>query len=73
MPGSALTCNAEYFTAPASVGEQLTRAVAPALKRSGLAPADVDYGNAHGTDTPTNDALEAATIHKIFDRSASVT
>lgn len=73
MLGSALTCNAEYLAAPTSVVEQFDRAVAPALKRSGLAPADVDYVNAHGTGTPANDASEADVIHKIFDRSVPVT
>ena len=36
------------------------------LEDAGVAPADVDYINAHGTSTPYNDANETAAIKTVF-------
>lgn len=40
--------------------------MAAALERAGLAPADIDYINLHGTATPQNDAMEAAVVARVF-------
>ena len=45
------------LTVPNGVAQQ--RVIADALKRSGLAPADVDYLEAHGTGTSLGDPIEA--------------
>jgi 3-oxoacyl-[acyl-carrier-protein] synthase II len=37
-----------------------------ALKRSGLAPGDIDYVSAHATSTPGGDGEEAAAIAAVF-------
>ena len=37
-----------------------------ALAKAGLAPADIDYINLHGTATPSNDAAEGAAVAKLF-------
>ena len=37
-----------------------------ALKDAGLAPADVEYVNAHGTSTPANDLNETQAIKAVF-------
>ena len=47
-------------------GEQLMRAIDSSLDDAGLAPADVDYINAHGTGTLVNDDIESAVIEQLF-------
>jgi 3-oxoacyl-[acyl-carrier-protein] synthase II len=47
------------------------RATEAALARAGLAPADVDYVNAHGTGTPLNDPMEARSLARIFGADLS--
>jgi 3-oxoacyl-[acyl-carrier-protein] synthase II len=37
-----------------------------ALDRAGIAPADVDYINAHGTSTPLGDLAETKAIKEVF-------
>jgi type IV pilus assembly protein PilB len=46
------------MTAPDDTGESQARAMKAALAKAGLAPADVDYVNAHGTATPPGDILQ---------------
>jgi len=41
-----------------------------ALKKAGMAPADVDYINAHGTSTPLNDKYETIAIKSVFGPEA---
>ena len=44
----------------------MARAVTSALTRSGLAPSDVGYANAHGTATLQNDRVEAQALRQVF-------
>jgi 3-oxoacyl-[acyl-carrier-protein] synthase II len=41
-----------------------------ALKDAGIAPADIDYINAHGTSTEYNDANETTAIKSVFGEAA---
>ena len=52
VKGYGLTGDAHHITAPAEDGNGGFRAMQMALKRAGLAAADIDYINAHGTSTP---------------------
>ncbi|MBO3459183.1 beta-ketoacyl-ACP synthase II [Aetokthonos hydrillicola Thurmond2011] len=62
--GYGLTCDAHHITSPPSNGEGATRAMELSLKNAGLYPNEVDYINAHGTSTPTNDVVETLAIKK---------
>ena len=49
---------------PEGLGAQL--AMADALARAGIEPAQLDYLNLHGTSTPANDTVEAIAVAKLF-------
>lgn len=66
IAGYGLSCDAHHMTAAHPDGEGAARAMKMALENSGLSPSDVDYINAHGTGTPTNDRLETIAVKKIF-------
>lgn len=62
--GYGVGADAHHMTAPDVAG--CARAMRVALSDAGIAPADVDYINAHGTATPLNDAIEAEAIRQVF-------
>jgi len=66
LAGYGMTCDANHLTAPHPEGLGAARAMTMALKDAGMAPEDIDYINAHGTSTPTNDPLETLSIKKTF-------
>jgi 3-oxoacyl-[acyl-carrier-protein] synthase II len=70
MAGFGSTSDAYHVTAPSPTGESTSRALEAALARSGLAPQDVDYINAHGTSTQLNDVMETRAIKRAFGERA---
>ena len=60
LAGVGWSFDASDDAAPDAEGQSL--AMRRALRDAGLAPADVDYINAHGTGTPYNDRTETAAI-----------
>lgn len=66
LMGYALSSDAHHATAPDPSGSGARRAMTGALRQAGLAPADVDYVNAHGTGTPANDSSEPKAIDALF-------
>lgn len=66
IAGYGLSCDAHHMTAAHPRGEGASRAMAMALKQSGIAAEDVDYISAHGTGTPTNDRLETIAVKNTF-------
>ena len=64
--GYGESSDAHHMSTPHPEGLGARLALADALSRAGLAPADIDYINLHGTATPKNDAVEAALIADTF-------
>jgi 3-oxoacyl-[acyl-carrier-protein] synthase II len=70
VTGYGLTGDAYHITAPAADGDGAFRCMSAALKRAGLAPADVDYINAHGTSTMA-DTIELGAVERLVGNAAS--
>jgi nodulation protein E len=71
IAGFGMSADAADLTSPDVDG--MSRALQGALDDGGLAPADIQYVNAHGTGTAANDATETAAIKRVFgDHAASL-
>lgn len=66
LAGYGATCDANHLTAPHPEGLGAARAMNLALENAGMKPEEIDYINAHGTSTPTNDPLETKSIKTSF-------
>ncbi|HUS25398.1 MAG TPA: beta-ketoacyl-ACP synthase [Candidatus Binatia bacterium] len=64
--GYGESSDAHHMSAPQPEGRGAYQAMAAALARAGLGPADVDYINLHGTATPANDAAEDKGVVALF-------
>lgn len=72
MAGWAMTSDAHHFVAPNL--ETVRRCIAQSIADAGIAPADIDAVNAHGTSTKVGDKIEADALSDIFgDRIPPVT
>ncbi len=69
--GYGMSGDAFHITAPSEDGDGAFRCMTAALKRAGLAPADVDYINAHGTSTPLGDEIELRAVERILGEAAA--
>lgn len=68
--GYGATGDAYHITSPAEDGSGAARAMTDAMAEAGVAPADVDYINAHGTGTHHNDLYETRAIKAAFGEAA---
>ncbi|WP_454726439.1 MULTISPECIES: beta-ketoacyl-ACP synthase [Cupriavidus] len=66
LAGWGETSDAHHMSAPDPSGAGAQAAMRQALARAGLAPADIDYLNLHGTATAQNDAMEALACAALF-------
>ena len=60
--GYGSNSDAYHMTAPRPDGSGAGEAIKTAIQMAGIQPEDVDYINAHGTSTPTNDSAETESI-----------
>ncbi|HEY6537839.1 MAG TPA: beta-ketoacyl-ACP synthase II [Candidatus Dormibacteraeota bacterium] len=69
--GCGSTADMYHFTAPDPHGAGAARAMQKVMRKAGLAPADVDYVNAHGTSTPLGDLAETLAIKRALGGRAN--
>ena len=66
MHGWGQASDGHHVAIPQPDGDGLRRAMARALRQSGLESADVGYVNAHATSTPMGDVAECRAIKAVF-------
>jgi 3-oxoacyl-[acyl-carrier-protein] synthase I len=64
--GCGATTDGYHMSAPDPTATGAIGAMRHALAAAGLAPADVDYVNLHGTGTRANDAMEDRAVAEVF-------
>ena len=68
--GYGVSSDAHHLTQPSPDAAGPMLAMQVALQRTGLAPEEIDYVNAHGTGTPLNDVVETRAIKQVFGSHA---
>jgi len=66
LVGYGLTSDAYHLTGQPEEAHGAIRSMSMAIRKGGIAPADVDYINAHGTSTPINDPTETRGVKSLF-------
>jgi 3-oxoacyl-[acyl-carrier-protein] synthase II len=66
IEGYASTCDAYHRVQMAPNGEEIIRAMALAIERSGRGAEAIGYINYHGTSTVLNDAVESRCVRQVF-------
>jgi len=61
-----------HSTTPDPEAKESIKAINQALQEAKIQPNEIDYINAHGTGTVSNDIMEAKAIHKVFGTNTPV-
>ncbi|MEX0802161.1 MAG: beta-ketoacyl-ACP synthase [Candidatus Binatia bacterium] len=72
LRGWGESSDGHHMSAPDPTGAGARLAMERALSRAGIAAAQIDYVNLHGTGTVQNDAMEARVIDALFSRGVAV-
>ncbi len=64
LAGAGMTSDGYDIVQPQPQGEGAVRAIAEALRDSGLAPSDIVHVNAHATSTPVGDIAEIVSLRR---------
>tara|TARA_B110000438_G_scaffold299664_1_gene350333 strand:- start:2876 stop:4111 length:1236 start_codon:yes stop_codon:yes gene_type:complete len=67
IAGLGVTSDAFHLVQPHKDGIGAANAMKTAINDAGITKNDIDYINAHGTSTPTNDRIETLAIKTLFD------
>jgi 3-oxoacyl-[acyl-carrier-protein] synthase II len=70
LAGYGQTCDSYHKTAPDPTAAQASRAIVLALRMAGIPAEEIDYVNAHGTSTISNDPMETMAIKKSLGEHA---
>ena len=71
IAGYASTCEAYHRVRLEECGEEPAHTMQKAIRMAGIAPADVQYVNYHGTSTALNDRIETLAVKLAFNSHAS--
>ncbi len=66
VTGYGNACDAFHQTASSDDGEGAYLAMSEAIRMAGIFSYDIQYVNAHGTGTPSNDKSESAALRRVF-------
>ena len=69
--GYGLSGDAFHITSPSEDGDGAYRSMAAAMRRADIAPADLDYINAHGTSTPVGDEIELRAVERLLGNACA--
>ena len=72
LAGWGESADAHHMSAPEPAGRGAAEAMRRALARAGVAAADIDYVNLHGTATEQNDAMESLAVERVLGRDVAV-
>ncbi|MFC3126480.1 beta-ketoacyl-ACP synthase [Pseudoroseomonas globiformis] len=64
--GAGASADGHHMSSPHPEGLGAVTAMRRALQQAGLAPAEIDYINLHGTGTRANDAMEDRAVTEVF-------
>ena len=68
--GYGVSCDSHHMTAPDPESSGSIRAMRAAIDDAGIKKERIEYINAHGTATPSNDAAETRGIKELFGKRA---
>jgi 3-oxoacyl-[acyl-carrier-protein] synthase-1 len=72
LSGWGESADAHHMSAPEPTGRGAAEAMQRALARAGVAAADIDYVNLHGTATEQNDAMESLAVQRVLGVDVAV-